>query len=139
MFFCLSNSVIGGILSIRTGVLFFLIKDNAMLVAYGPDGRPVVAEEAPLEQLQHWSREHLLHCPNCRGAVHVRGGPEKRTQLHFAHQKGECAWSTESESVRHAQGKRVLAQWLRKQFPQATVTLEERLPEPNRIADIFMR
>jgi hypothetical protein len=110
-----------------------------MLVAYGPEGRPVVAEEAPLEQLQHWSREHLLHCPNCRGAVHVRGGPEKRTQLHFAHQKGECAWSTETESVRHAQGKRVLAQWMRKQFPQATITLEERLPEPNRIADIFMR
>ncbi len=110
-----------------------------MLVAYDPDGRPVVAEETSLEQLQRWSREHLLHCPNCRGAVHVRGGPEKRTQLHFAHQKGECAWSTESESVRHAQGKRVLAQWLQKQFPQATITLEERLPEPNRIADIFMR
>lgn len=110
-----------------------------MLVAYGPDGQPVVAEEAPLEQLQHWSREHLLHCPNCRGTVHVRGGPEKRTQLHFAHQKGECAWSTEGESVRHAQGKRVLAQWLRQQFPQSTVTLEERLPEPNRIADVFLR
>jgi hypothetical protein len=109
-----------------------------MLVAYGPEGRPVVAEETSLEQLQHWSHEHLLRCPNCRGSVHVRGGPEKRTQLHFAHQKGECAWSTETESVRHAQGKRVLAQWLSKQFPQATVTLEERLPEPNRIADIFM-
>lgn len=110
-----------------------------MLVAYDPEGRPVVAEETALEQLQSWSHEHLLHCPNCRGAVHVRGGREKRTQLHFAHQKGECAWSTESESVRHAQGKRVIAQWLHKQFPQATITLEERLPEPNRIADIFMQ
>ncbi len=110
-----------------------------MLVAYDPDGQPVVAEETLLEQLQRWSHEHLLHCPNCRGAVHVRGGREKRTQLHFAHQKGECAWSTETESVRHAQGKRVLAQWLQKQFPQAAITLEERLPEPNRIADVFMR
>jgi hypothetical protein len=109
-----------------------------MLVAYGPNGQPVVAEETPLEQLQQWSHQRLLYCPNCRGIVHVRGGPEKRTQLHFAHQKGECAWSTESESVRHARGKVVLAHWLHEQFPQATVTLEERLPEPNRIADIFV-
>ena len=109
-----------------------------MLVAYGPDDHPIIAEETPLEQLQHWSRERSLHCPNCRGVVHVRGGPDKRTQLHFAHQKGECAWSTEAESVRHARGKMVLAQWLRQQFPQATIALEERLPEPNRIADIFV-
>ncbi|MBO0784309.1 MAG: hypothetical protein J2P37_36360, partial [Ktedonobacteraceae bacterium] len=66
------------------------------------------------------------------------GGPDKRTQLHFAHQKSECAWSTEAESVRHMRGKTVLAQWLRTQFPQASVTLEERLPGPNRIADIFV-
>ena len=109
-----------------------------MLVAYGPDGRPAIAEETPIAQLQDWSRERLLYCPNCRGAVHVRGGAEKRTQLHFAHQKGECAWSTEAESVRHMRGKVVLAQWLREQFPEAVVTLEERLPEPNRIADIFV-
>ena len=109
-----------------------------MLVAYGPDGHPVVAEEEPLEQLQHWSQEHVLYCPNCRGVVHVRGGPEKRTQLHFAHQKGECAWSTESESVRHMRGKMVLTEWLRRQFPLASISLEERLPEPNRIADIFV-
>ena len=109
-----------------------------MLVAYGPDGHVVVAEETPLEQLHRWSQDRLLHCPNCRGVVHVRGGSDKRTQLHFAHQKGECAWSTEAESVRHARGKIVLAHWLREQFPQAVVSLEERLPEPNRIADIFV-
>lgn len=109
-----------------------------MLVAYGPDDHPVIAEETPLDQLQQWSRERRLYCPNCRGVVHVRGGVEKRTQLHFAHQKGECAWSTEAESVRHARGKMVLAQWLREQFPGAVVTLEERLPGPNRIADVFV-
>jgi len=109
-----------------------------MLVAYGPDGHPVVAEEEPLEQLQRWSQEHVLYCPNCRGVVHVRGGPEKRTQLHFAHKKGECAWSTESESVRHMRGKMVLTEWLRRKFPLASISLEERLPEPNRIADIFV-
>lgn len=109
-----------------------------MLVAYGPDGNTIVAGETPLEQLQQWSRERSLHCPNCRGVVHVRGGTDKRTQVHFAHQKGECAWSTEAESVRHARGKVTLANWLRAQFPAATITLEERLPEPNRIADIFV-
>src|SRR5713226_814336 len=109
-----------------------------VLVAQGPDDRPIVAEEASVEQLQRWSREQALHCPNCRGVVHVRGGAEKRTQLHFAHQKGECAWSTEAESIRHARGKMVLAHWLREQFPQAMITLEERLPEPNRIADVFV-
>jgi hypothetical protein len=109
-----------------------------MLVAYGPENRPIIAEETAHEQLQRWSQERVLFCPNCRGVMHVRGGAEKRTQLHFAHQRGECAWSTESESVRHAQGKLVLAHWLREQFPQATITLEERLPEPNRIADIFV-
>ncbi len=109
-----------------------------MLVAYGPSGVPVIAEETSLAQLQQWSHERALYCPNCRGIVHVRGGHDKRTQLHFAHQRGECAWSTEGESVRHARGKMVLAHWLRQQFPQATVTLEERLPEPNRIADIFI-
>ncbi len=110
-----------------------------MLVAYGPDACQIVAEEASLAQLQEWSRAHTLHCPNCRGIVHVRGGPDKRTQLHFAHQKGECAWSTEAEFVRHMCGKSILANWLHKQFPQAVVTLEERLPEPNRIADVFVR
>ena len=109
-----------------------------MLVAYGPAGQPVIAGETSLEELQRWSQERALYCPNCRGIVHVRGGPDKRTQLHFAHQKGECAWSTEAESVRHARGKMVLARWLREQFPRAIVTLEERLPEPNRIADIFV-
>jgi hypothetical protein len=109
-----------------------------MLVAYGPDGNVVIAGETPPEQLQQWSRERSLHCPNCRGVVHMRGGTDKRTQVHFAHQKGECAWSTEAESVRHMRGKVVLANWLRAQFPQATITLEERLPEPNRIADIFV-
>src|SRR5579883_3372128 len=108
-----------------------------MLVAYGPDGQPLVADEAPLEQLQTWSRDHMLHCPNCKKNVHIRGGHEKRTQLHFAHQRGECEWSTEAESVRHASGKLVLAHWLRAQFPQSQVTLEERLPEPNRIADVL--
>ncbi len=109
-----------------------------MLVAYGPDGRSVIANETPLEELQQWSRERLLYCPNCRGVLHLRGGPEKRMQLHFAHQKGECAWSTEAESVRHATGKLVLSSWLRTQFPNATVMLEERLPEPNRIADVLL-
>src|SRR2546423_1883386 len=109
-----------------------------MLVAYGPGGRPIVAEETSLELLQRWSREHALSCPNCRGVVHVRGGPEKRTQMHFAHQKGECTWSTESETVRHLRGKILLAEWLQKQFPQASLSLEKRLPEPNRIADIFV-
>ena len=97
-----------------------------MLVAYGPAGQPVIAGETSLEELQRWSQERALYCPNCRGIVHVRGGPDKRTQLHFAHQKGECAWSTEAESVRHARGKMVLARWLREQFPRAIVTLEER-------------
>ncbi len=109
-----------------------------MLVAYGPEERPVVAEEVSLEQLQEWSREQQLHCPNCRGLLHVRGGPSKRMQLHFAHQKGECAWGNEGESVRHMRGKLVLAHWLRAQFPSATVALEQRLPGPNRIADIFL-
>jgi len=110
-----------------------------MLVAYGPEEQPLVAEEVPLEQLQRWSREQLLHCPNCRGIVHVRGGPSKQMQRHFAHARGECAWGTEGESVRHMRGKLILAQWLRAQFPQATVSLEERLPGANRIADVFMR
>ncbi len=109
-----------------------------MLVAYGPDNQPIIAEETSLEQLHHWSHERTLYCPNCRGFVHVRGGPDKRTQLHFAHQKGECAWSTESESVRHMSGKLLLSQWLHTQFPHASISLEERLPEPNRIADIFV-
>src|SRR5579863_1444862 len=109
-----------------------------MLVAYGPDGKLVIAGEIPLEEALTWSHAQALRCPNCRGIVYARGGPEKQTQLHFAHQKGECAWSTEAESVRHMRGKIVLAQWLREQFPHARVTLEERLPEPNRIADILV-
>jgi Competence protein CoiA-like family len=109
-----------------------------MLVAYGPEGQPVVAVGLHLTLLKDWSQRNLLYCPNCRGKVHVRGGPEKRTQIHFAHQKGECLWSTESETLRHLRGKIVLAEWLQKQFPQANVSLEKRLPEPNRIADIFV-
>ncbi len=109
-----------------------------MLVAYGPEGKPVVAEGLHLTLLKDWSQRNLLYCPNCRGIVHVRGGPEKRTQIHFAHHKGECLWSTESETLRHLRGKIVLAEWLQKQFPQANVSLEKRLPEPNRIADIFV-
>src|SRR5438067_13425576 len=109
-----------------------------MLVAYGPEGQPIVADGLHLAQLKDWSQRDLLYSPNCRGIVHVRGGPEKHIQIHFAHQKGECAWSTESESVRHSQGKRVLAEWLRQQFLQAEISFEKRLPTPNRIADIFV-
>ncbi|WP_376794249.1 competence protein CoiA [Thermogemmatispora sp.] len=109
-----------------------------MLVAYGPDGQPVVADERALSQLQEWSQQRLLFCPNCRAVLHLRGGPARRTQLHFAHRKGACPWSTEEESERHMRGKAILAAWLRQQFPAASVTLEERLPEPNRIADVFV-
>ncbi len=101
-----------------------------MLVAYGPEGQPVIARGIYLAQLKNWSQRDLLYCPNCRGVVHVRGGPEKRTQMHFAHQKGECTWSTESETIRHLRGKILLAEWLQKQFPQASLSLEKRLPEP---------
>jgi Competence protein CoiA-like family len=110
-----------------------------MLVAYGPGEQLVMADETLPEQLRHWSQERQLYCPNCKGIVYVRGGPEKHMQLHFAHMKGECAWSTEAESARHMRGKIVLAGWLRAQFPQALVTLEERLPGPNRIADIYVK
>src|SRR5712691_1806781 len=109
-----------------------------MLVAYGPEGHPVVAEERCEEQLQQLSRDRLLYCPNCRGILHVRGGSEKRTHLHFDHQRGECAWSTEGESLRHAHGERVLAHWHGELFSAAAVRPEERLPEPNRIADVYV-
>jgi Competence protein CoiA-like family len=109
-----------------------------MLVAYGPVGQPIVAKDVNLVQLKDLSRRNLLVCPNCRGIVHVRGGIEKRIQIHFAHQKGECSWSTETETIRHLQGKVVLSEWLQKQFPSTQITLEKRLPEPNRIADIFV-
>ena len=109
-----------------------------MLVAYGPEGQLVVAGETSLARLKDLSLRSLLYCPNCRGIVHVRSGPEKRTQIHFAHQKGECSWSTERETIRHLRGKIVLAEWLQGQFPHAHIMLEKRLPEPNRIADIFV-
>jgi hypothetical protein len=109
-----------------------------MLVAYGPEEQLVIAEDLHFAQLKDWSQRNLLCCPNCHGLVHVRGGPEKHIQLHFAHKRGECAWSTETESLRHSRGKKVLAEWLHQQFPQAEIVLEKRLPAPNRIADIFV-
>jgi Competence protein CoiA-like family len=109
-----------------------------MLVAYGPGGQSVIAGETEPAQLLTWSHAQELRCPNCRSIVHVRGGLQRRTQLHFAHRKGECAWSSEAESPRHARGKLVLARWLMAQFPRAEVTLERRLPGPNRIADVFV-
>jgi len=109
-----------------------------MLVAYGPEGQPIVAKDNSLGKLKDLSRRNQLVCPNCRGIVHVRGGSEKRIQVHFAHQKGECSWSTETETIRHLQGKIVLSEWLQKQFPNTRIMLEKRLPEPNRIADIFV-
>jgi len=113
-------------------------RGTPMLVAYGPEGQPIVAKDVYLVQLKDLSRRNLLVCPNCRGIVHVRGGSEKRIQIHFAHQKGECSWSTETETIRHLHGKVVLSEWLQKQFPSTRITLEKRLPEPNRIADIFV-
>ena len=115
-----------------------MLRGTPMLVAYGPEGQPIVAKDVYLMQLKDLSRRNLLVCPNCRGIVHVRGGSEKRIQIHFAHQKGECSWSTETETIRHLQGKVVLSEWLQKQFPSTRITLEKRLPEPNRIADIFV-
>ncbi|HYA99157.1 MAG TPA: competence protein CoiA family protein, partial [Ktedonobacteraceae bacterium] len=109
-----------------------------MLVAYGPDEQVVIAEDLHFAQLKDWSRRNLLYCPNCHGLVHVKGGPEKHIQIHFAHKRGECAWSAETESIRHSQGKKVLAEWLHQQFPQAEILLEKRLPAPNRIADMFV-
>src|SRR5260370_12465096 len=104
-----------------------------MLVAYGPEGQPVVAEGLHLAQLKDWSQRNQLYCPNCRGIVHVRAGPENRTQMHFAHQKGECSWSTESEPILHLRGKIVLPEWLQNQFPHANLSLKNRFPEPKPI------
>src|SRR5438093_13680503 len=104
---------------------------GSVLVAYGPGGQPIVADETRLGVLQRWAQERALYCPNCRGIVHMRGGPEKRTQLHIAHQRGECAWRTEAESVRHAPGTTVQDHRLSEHFPRAARTIEARLTEPS--------
>lgn len=75
-----------------------------------------------------------------QGSDRGRGRPRPRPFDYSDRiQSGAYARGTEGESVRHMLGKRALAQWLRAQFPTATVALEERLPGPNRIADIFLQ
>jgi len=84
------------------------------------DKRAIVAAEA--------NRHKNYRCPECLGALRVRGGPHRQT--HFYHLKSNPACRQSKKTFAHLQVQRILASLL----PGSM--LEKPFPEKGRIADL---
>ncbi len=73
-----------------------------------------------------------LVCPECKSSMVLKAGQIKTA--HFAHKAGSnCEYGT-GETIQHLAGKRMLAEWLRKEVINAVAEIE--YPIANRRADI---
>jgi len=87
-------------------------------------------------RLKSLSATKKLYCPNCQKQVFFRGGP-KRIH-HFYHEAHvECSFVGEPETQEHLGGKLAIYNWLKEQYPNAYVALEERITKTNQIADVY--
>ncbi|MFJ7668270.1 competence protein CoiA [Lysinibacillus sp. NPDC097195] len=87
-------------------------------------------------RLKSLSATTKLYCPNCQKQVFFRGGP-KRIH-HFYHEAHvECSFVGEPETQEHLGGKLAIYNWLKEQYPNAYVALEERITKTNQIADVY--
>lgn len=86
--------------------------------------------------LKSLSAAKKLYCPHCQKKVFFRGGL-KRIH-HFYHEAHvDCSFVGEPETQEHLAGKLAIYNWLKEQYPNAYVALEERIKKTNQIADVY--
>ncbi len=86
--------------------------------------------------LKSLAAARVLYCPHCRKQVFFRGGP-KRIH-HFYHEAHvECSFVGEPETQEHLGGKLAIYNWLKEQYPNANIALEQRITKTNQIADVY--
>ncbi|MFF5995182.1 competence protein CoiA family protein [Lysinibacillus sp. KU-BSD001] len=107
-----------------------------MFVAINQNGEKQFAFHEDKEHLYSLAQAKELYCPHCQKHVFFRGGP-KRIH-HFYHERHvECSFVGERETQEHLGGKLAIYNWLKKQYPNAYVALEERITKTNQIADVY--
>ncbi|MGE7923363.1 competence protein CoiA [Viridibacillus arvi] len=107
-----------------------------MFVAIDLNGEKQFAFHDDKVRLKSLSAAKELYCPNCQKQVFFRGGP-KRIH-HFYHEAHvECSFVGEPETQEHLGGKLAIYNWLKEQYPNAYVVLEERITKTNQIADVY--
>lgn len=107
-----------------------------MFVAINLNGEKQFAFHDDKVRLKSLSATKKLYCPNCQKQVFFRGGP-KRIH-HFYHEAHvECSFVGEPETQEHLGGKLAIYNWLKEQYPNAYVALEERITKTNQIADVY--
>lgn len=107
-----------------------------MFVAIDQNGEKQFAFHDDKVLLKTLSAAKELYCPNCQKQVFFRGGP-KRIH-HFYHEAHvECSFVGEPETQEHLGGKLAIYNWLKEQYPNAYVALEERITKTNQIADVY--
>ncbi|MGK7376381.1 competence protein CoiA [Planococcus sp. 1R117A] len=107
-----------------------------MFVALDSSGRQRFSFEENKLDLRKFSKLKELYCPYCERLVFFHGG--KKRIHHFNHEPHvECTFTGEPETQEHLNGKLLIYKWLKKQYPQAEVSLEKRIVETNQIADVY--
>ena len=90
--------------------------------------------KASREQILELKQVSNYSCPYCEEPVILKRGP-KRT-AHFSHLTCCTYEGHETESIEHQQAKTILSGWLLTQGA-TNIQLEFRIPQINRIADIY--
>lgn len=107
-----------------------------MFVAVDQNGEKRIAFDEDMNVIRALSDAKSLYCPNCQKKVFFRGGL-KRIH-HFYHEPHvECSFVGEPETQEHLAGKLAIYNWLRKNYPNAYIALEQRITKTNQIADIY--
>jgi len=107
-----------------------------MFVAIDQNGEKQFAFHEDKLNLRTLSEAKELYCPNCQKKVFFRGGL-KRIH-HFYHEPNvECSFVGEPETQEHLGGKLAIYYWLKEQYPNAYITLEQRITKTNQIADVY--
>lgn len=87
--------------------------------------------------LRSLSDSRKLFCPYCRKRAFFHGGDVRIH--HFNHEPHvECSFMGEPESQEHLRGKLLIYKWLKNQYPDAYISLEQRIKETNQIADVYV-
>ena len=109
---------------------------NIIFVAVDSEGNNRFAFEEDKDALRKLSKSKELSCPNCRKKAYFHGGI-KRIH-HFNHEPHvECSFTGEPETQEHLSGKLLIYNWLKNQYPNAYIALEQRIMETNQIADVY--
>jgi len=98
----------------------------------------IEASRACKDTIKQLALKAVLVCPECSNIVYFKCG--NIYTPHFAHVKGaNCNYKYfEPETEEHRQGKLLLRELLAKEYPEATVMLEEKIPETNQRSDVLV-